>query len=68
MMRPVIGPDGAEVRNPDGSVKQVEVEERDSGIYLRGNAKSQVNIWMWPCGSGEVWGYRVDPSMPADVR
>ncbi|MFM9097431.1 MAG: DUF1080 domain-containing protein [Phycisphaerales bacterium] len=68
MMRPVIGPDGAEVRNPDGSVKQVEVEERDSGIYLRGQSKSQVNMWLWPCGSGEIWGYRTDASMPAAVR
>jgi hypothetical protein len=68
MMRPVIGPDGNEVRGPDGAARQVQVEERDSGIYLRGNSKSQVNIWSWPCGSGEVWGYRVDPSMPADVR
>ena len=68
MMRPFIGPDGAEVRNPDGSVKQVEVEERDSGIYLRGQAKSQVNMWLWPCGSGEIWGYRTDASMPAAVR
>jgi hypothetical protein len=68
MMRPVIGADGNEVRGADGVVQQVEVEERDSGIYLRGNAKSQVNIWMWPCGSGEVWGYRVDATMPPDVR
>jgi hypothetical protein len=68
MMRPVIGADGTEVRGADGVVQQVEVEERDSGIYLRGNAKSQVNIWMWPCGSGEVWGYRVDATMPPDVR
>jgi hypothetical protein len=40
----------------------------DSGIYLRGNDKSQVNIWCWPAGSGEVYGYRTDPGMPADVR
>jgi hypothetical protein len=46
----------------------VEVEERDSGIYLRGSSKSQVNIWSWPCGSGEVYGYRTDGSMPAAVR
>ena len=24
----------------------------DSGIYVRGNSKSQVNIWCWPIGSG----------------
>ena len=40
----------------------------DSGIYLRGNDKSQVNIWCWPVGSGEVYGYRTDASQPAQVR
>ena len=68
MQRPVIGPDGKAVKNADGTDKTVEVEERDSGIYLRGSSKSQVNIWSWPVGSGEVWGYRTDPSMPAEVR
>ncbi len=68
MQRPVIGADGNTVKNPDGSDKTVEVEERDSGIYLRGSSKSQVNIWSWPCGSGEVYGYRTDASMPAAIR
>ena len=27
--------------------------------------KSQVNIWCWPIGSGEVYGYRTDPKMSA---
>lgn len=40
----------------------------DSGIYLRGNSKSQVNIWCWPMGSGEVYGYRTDRSLPAAIR
>jgi opacity protein-like surface antigen len=68
MPRPVIGPDGNTVKNPDGTDKTVEVDERDSGIYLRGSSKSQVNIWSWPVGSGEVYGYRTDGSMPAEVR
>jgi hypothetical protein len=66
--RPMIGADGNEEKDAAGNVKQVEIEERDSGIYLRGNSKSQVNIWTWPCGSGEVWGYRTDPAMSAAVR
>jgi hypothetical protein len=66
--RPMIGADGNEEKDAAGNVKQVEIEERDSGIYLRGNGKSQVNIWTWPCGSGEVWGYRTDPAMSAAVR
>jgi hypothetical protein len=63
MQRPVIGcRRQRDVKNADGSDKTVEVEERDSGIYLRGSSKSQVNIWSWPCGSGEVYGYRTDAS------
>jgi hypothetical protein len=61
MKRPVIGPDGKETG------EQVEVQELDSGVYLRGNSKSQVNLWNWPCGSGEVYGYRTDKSQPAEV-
>jgi hypothetical protein len=61
MKRPVIGPDGKETG------EQVEVQELDSGIYLRGSSKSQVNLWNWPCGSGEVYGYRTDKSQPAEV-
>ncbi len=40
----------------------------DSGIYLRGSSKSQVNIWVNPLGSGEVYGYRTDNKMPEEVR
>lgn len=40
----------------------------DSGIYLRGSSKSQINIWCWPIGSGEVYGYRTDPQVSAQVR
>jgi hypothetical protein len=27
-----------------------------------------VNIWCWPIGSGEVYGYRTDEKQPAAVR
>jgi len=40
----------------------------DSGIYLRGRSKSQVNIWCHAMGSGEVWGYRTDGSQSEEVR
>ncbi len=66
--RPVILPTGEEATE-DGKVREVEVEDAgDSGILLRGNSKSQVNIWCWPIGSGEVYGYRTDKKMPAEVR
>jgi hypothetical protein len=65
---PILQPDGSAKKDADGKPVMVEIEDVDSGIYLRGNDKSQVNIWMWPAGSGEVWGYRTDESMPAEVR
>ena len=59
--QPVVMPDGSE----NG---RAEIEELDSGIYLRGNSKSQVNLWNWTVGSGEVYGYRTDPALPAAVK
>jgi hypothetical protein len=54
---------------PDGTRGEpAVVEELDSGILMRGQLKSQVNLWNWPAGSGEVWGYRTDASTPPDVR
>ncbi|MBI4601505.1 MAG: DUF1080 domain-containing protein [Planctomycetes bacterium] len=55
---------------PNGDAAgKVEVQYgSDSGVYLRGSSKSQVNIWNWPIGSGEVYGYRTDRSMPPEVR
>jgi hypothetical protein len=40
----------------------------DSGIYLRGSSKCQVNIWCDALGSGEVYGYRTDSKQPDEVR
>ncbi len=66
---PVILPDGTYQTNDQGERVTTEVAyPGDSGIYLRGNSKSQVNIWTWPIGSGEVYGYRNDPSQSAAVR
>ncbi len=67
--RPVILASGDEATDDAGKVKEIEVEDAgDSGIYLRGSSKSQVNIWCWPIGSGEVYGYRTDRKMSAEVR
>jgi len=67
--RPVVLPDGSEATDSNGKQLTVAVQDAgDSGIYLRGTAKSQINIWNWPVGSGEIWGYRTDKNMPADVR
>lgn len=60
-MQPVILPDGTHK-------EKAEVEELDSGVLMRGEMKSQVNIWNWTVGSGEVYGYRMDKNMPAEVK
>jgi hypothetical protein len=65
---PELLPDGTEKKDADGKPVIVTFPNADSGIYLRGTPKSQVNIWCWPIGSGEVYGYRTDSNMSAEVR
>ncbi|MBI1314144.1 DUF1080 domain-containing protein [bacterium] len=65
---PIIKPDGTHKKDVDGNEIKITVPDSDSGIFLRGQGKSQVNIWCWPIGSGEVYGYRMDKSMPPEVR
>lgn len=65
---PLILPSGLHKLDENGKEIQMVVPDSDSGILLRGEGKSQVNIWCWPIGSGEVYGYRMDTSMPAEVR
>ena len=57
---PIIKPDGTHKKNEKGEEIRIKVPDSDSGIFLRGESKSQVNIWCWPIGSGEVYGYRMD--------
>ncbi|MFO0910476.1 MAG: DUF1080 domain-containing protein [Isosphaeraceae bacterium] len=67
--RAVILPSGDDVRNPDGTVKnQVIPYAGDSGILIRGSEKAQLNITCNTVGSGELYGYRTDRSMPPEVR
>lgn len=65
---PIIRYDGTHKKDANGREIRIPVPDSDSGIYLRGEGKSQVNIWNWPIGSGEVYGYRMDEKMPASVR
>ena len=65
---PIIRFDGSHKKGPDGKEIRIPVPDSDSGIYLRGSSKAQVNIWAWPIGSGEVYGYRMDQKMPPEVR
>ena len=65
---PIILPSGLHKLNEKGEEITMVVPDSDSGILLRGTGKAQANIWDWPIGSGEVYGYRMDKSMPPDVR
>lgn len=65
---PIVLSDGTHLQDKNGKDIKLDLPNADSGIYLRGVGKSQINIWCWPIGSGEVYGYRMDKSMPADVR
>ena len=65
---PYILPDGTHARDINGEEMRLALPDSDSGIYLRGAGKNQVNIWCWPIGSGEFYGYRMDRSMPPEVR
>lgn len=65
---PIVLPDGSHKLDENGEVIRMAVPDSDSGIYVRGTSKAQINIWNWPIGSGEVYGYRMDSSMPEDVR
>jgi hypothetical protein len=65
---PTVLPDGSHKKGPDGKDIITPTPNADSGIYLRGSSKAQVNIWCWPIGSGEVYGYRMDKNQPPEVR
>ena len=65
---PVVLPDGTHKLDENGKEIKIPTPNADSGIYLRGQGKSQINIWCWPIGSGEVYGYRMDKTMPPEVR
>jgi len=64
----IILPDGTYKKDDSGNIIAVTAPNTDSGVFLRGQHKSQVNIWCWPIGSGEVWGYRTDPAFSAAVH
>jgi hypothetical protein len=61
-------PDGSHARDIHGKEIQLSLPDSDSGIYLRGSGRHQVNIWCWPIGSGEMYGIRTDPKTPPELR
>jgi hypothetical protein len=64
----IVMPSGLNKKGPDGREIDIAVPDSDSGILFRGPKGQQVNIWCWPVGSGEVYGIRMDQSMPPHVR
>jgi hypothetical protein len=64
----IVMPDGTEKLDENGKPVLIDVPDSDSGIILRGTGKAQINIWCWPVGSGEMYGYRTDRNMPAEVK
>ena len=65
---PIILPSGLHKLDENGKEINIVVPDSDSGILLRGVGKCQANIWCWPIGSGEVYGYRMDTAMSPEVR
>lgn len=65
---PYILPDGTHAKDTKGKELKLALPDSDSGIYLRGQGKYQVNIWCWPIGSGEMYGVRTDPKTSPELR
>ena len=65
---PYVLPDGTHARDVKGKEIRMALPDSDSGVFLRGAGKNQVNIWCWPIGSGEFYGYRTDSKQPAHIR
>lgn len=66
---PVILPDGTSKVDAAGGIVTEPIKNAgDTGIYLRGTERSQVNIWCWPIGSGELWDVRNDKNVSKEVR
>jgi hypothetical protein len=61
-------PDGTHARDVLGKELKLALPDSDSGVFIRGSGRHQVNIWCWPIGSGEMYGIRTDPQTPADLR
>ena len=68
-MMNAFAPDGEFLRDANGKVKKHEIlNAGDSGIYVRGSARAQVNIWSQPMGSGDINSYHKDLKLPAEIR
>ncbi len=64
---PIVLKDGRYLNDAAGRNLTIKMPNADSGVLLRGSHQAQVNIWCWPIGSGEVYGYR-NSAKSADIR
>ncbi len=65
---PIVLKDGSYLKDASGNKLTIKMPNADSGIYLRGSSRAQLNIWCWPIGSGEVYGYRNNAATSPEVR
>lgn len=63
---PTILPNGDYARDTLGKPITFMLPDDDSGILLRDD--HQVNMWSWPVGSGEIWGTRLNDTLPPAER
>ena len=54
----IYNPDGTQKKDENGKPMTKAIPNADSGIFVRGTGKTQVNLWCWPCGSGQLWSYQ----------
>jgi len=66
---PTFTDDGLYARDAGGQVIRKEIPHAgDSGIFLRGDGRYQVNIWSQPMGSGDINEMHKDEKLPAELR
>jgi len=69
VLRNAFAPEGHFLVDPDGKrVRREILDAGDSGIYLRGDVRSQVNIWSQPMGSGDINSYHKDLKLSPEQR
>jgi hypothetical protein len=64
----IVMPDGHDKLDENGQPIRITAPDSDSGFMVRGTGKAQLNIWCWPVGSGEMYGYRTDEKMPPAIK
>jgi hypothetical protein len=64
----IVMPDGRNKKDEKGEEIRIAAPDSDSGFILRGSTKAQLNIWCWPVGSGEMYGYRTADDTPDALK